>query len=67
MPEQLHTAGPTQALLIALIAVTPVFGQGGRQLTTTRSGSRSSGFLDAVRHLEQAYVDQVARERARST
>ena len=30
MTKQLHTAGPTQALLIALIAVTPVFGQGGR-------------------------------------
>ena len=30
MTKQLHTAGPTRALLIALIAVTPVFGQGGR-------------------------------------
>jgi hypothetical protein len=30
MTKQLHTAGPTQALLIAVIAVTPVFGQGGR-------------------------------------
>jgi len=29
MTKTLHTGGPTQALLIAPIAVTPVFGQGG--------------------------------------